>query len=66
MKYKGVLTMEMMSVNELREKHEKERKAKAKIVAKKKRELIEDIQFMGGIILGILAAWFIITVFFTI
>ena len=66
MRYKGVLTMEMMSVNELREKHEKERKSKAKIVAKKKRELIEDIQFTGGIILGILAIWFIISVFFTI
>lgn len=66
MKYKGVLTMEMMSVNELREKHERERKVKAKIVAKKKRELIEDIQFTGGIILGILAIWFIISVFFTI
>ena len=58
--------MEMMSVNELREKHERERKVKAKIVAKKKRELIEDIQFTGGIILGILAIWFIISVFFTI
>ena len=58
--------MEMMNVNELREKHERERKVKAKIVAKKKRELIEDIQFTGGIILGILAIWFIISVFFTI
>lgn len=58
--------MEMMNVNELREKHERERKVKAKIVAKKKRELIEDIQFTGGIILGILAIWFIISVFFTL
>lgn len=66
MRYKGVLTMEMMSVNELREKHERERKVKAKIVAKKKRELIEDIQFTSGIILGILAIWFIISVFFTL
>lgn len=58
--------MEIMNVNELREKHRKERIAKAKIEAKKRKELIQDIQLIGGTLLGIFSMWLICSVFFTL
>lgn len=58
--------MRQLTVEELRMKHQANRKVQARMVAKKKRKLANDIKFTGGIILGILSMWFTLSILFSI